>query len=51
MCLIPLVFSLLSMGASTAKAIAQTTFLFDVVYDFGIYVIGIGLMLRRRGWL
>ncbi|MEH1837457.1 MAG: hypothetical protein V7L20_01525 [Nostoc sp.] len=32
-CLIPLVFSLLGVGASTAKAIAQTTFPFDVVYN------------------
>lgn len=32
-CLIPLVFSLLGMDASTAKAIAQTTFPFKVVYD------------------
>jgi hypothetical protein len=32
-CIVPLVFSLLSVAASTAKAIAQTTFPFEVVYD------------------
>ncbi|ACC81692.1 hypothetical protein [Nostoc punctiforme] len=32
-CLVPLVFSLVSVGASTAKAIAQTIYPFDVVYD------------------
>jgi hypothetical protein len=31
-CLVPLVFSLLNVGASTAKAIAQTTFPFNAVY-------------------
>ncbi|WP_375498719.1 hypothetical protein [uncultured Nostoc sp.] len=35
-CLIPLVFSLVSVGTSTAKAIAQTTFPFDVVYDTNV---------------
>lgn len=32
-CLVSLVFSLISVGASTAKAIAQTTYPFDVVYS------------------
>ncbi|MCL6753908.1 hypothetical protein KBT16_24205 [Nostoc sp. CCCryo 231-06] len=32
-CLVGLVFSLLSVGASTAKAIAQTIYPFDVVYN------------------
>ncbi|MDB9401831.1 hypothetical protein PN459_17885 [Microcystis aeruginosa CS-567/02-A1] len=31
--LVPLVFSLVSVGASTAQAIAQTTYIFDTVYD------------------
>ncbi|WZF16849.1 hypothetical protein WKK05_30660 [Nostoc sp. UHCC 0302] len=40
-CLVPLVFSLLSVDASTAKAIAQTTFPFNAAYETEVNLIPI----------